>query len=132
MHAAVNIQNLTGKEKQAYIFLIDSIALNSLLTGIELRIQQIIRASDHNNNITTFSRIKCKLHLHYLETQKISTNRYISQTIRKLHPQTFVNQCSFCKQRCTSLTNAKSRPIKTTTQMLDQIHFSKQVTYLFF
>lgn len=52
MHRGVNKHNLTPKEKQAQITLIDYMASNTLLTGLELTIVHILRASDPHSIIT--------------------------------------------------------------------------------
>lgn len=98
MHSAVNKQNLTAKEKLAQIALIDSMALNALLTGLEPRVGQIIRASDPPDIITAISRIRRELQLRHLETQKFPMIRHDSTPVRKPNPTPFVKQCSFCKR----------------------------------
>lgn len=100
MHAAINKQNLTAKEKTAQISLIDSMVLNSLLTGVEPRIGQILRASDPDDIITAISRIKRELQLNHFESQKFSGTRNIptqvTSQVRK--PPTPTKQCSFCRR----------------------------------
>lgn len=101
MHSAVNKQNLTPKEKQAQITLIDSMALNTLLTGLEPKIGQIIRASDPDSILTAVARIKRELQLRHLETQKFSTGRTDQPSqypIKKPNPAAFIKHCSFCKR----------------------------------
>lgn len=46
MLTAINERNLTPTKKQAQLDLIDSIALNTLLTGLDQKIAQTIRTSD--------------------------------------------------------------------------------------
>lgn len=96
MHAAINKQNLTAKEKTAQISLIDSMVLNSLLTGVEPRIGQILRASDPDDIITAISRIKRELQLNHFESQKLFGTRNIPTQVRK--PPTPTKQCSFCRR----------------------------------
>lgn len=98
MLASINKQNLTNKEKQAQIDLIDSMALNSLLTGLEPKIGQIVRASDPKDILTAVSRIKRELQLYHLETQKFPVNKGQSLPPRKPTPFAFQKQCSFCKK----------------------------------
>lgn len=96
MHSAVNKQNLTTKEKSAQITLIESMALNSLLTGVEPRIGQILRASDPDSIVTAVSRMRRELQLNHLEAQKFSNNRNGPTQTRK--PPTPIKQCSFCSR----------------------------------
>lgn len=53
MFAAMNKHNLTTKEKQ-----LDSMALNSLLTGLEPRIGNVVGATDPVDILTDVSRMK--------------------------------------------------------------------------
>lgn len=107
MHAAVNKQNLTTKEKSAQISLIDSMALNSLLTGVEPRIGQILRASDPDDIVTAVSRIKRELQLNHFETQKSSNSRNNLPPMRK--PPIPIKQCSFCRRLGHSYNECLSR-----------------------
>lgn len=110
MHAAVNKQNLTAKEKSAQIALIESMALNSLLTGVEPRIGQILRASDPDDIVTAISRIRRELQLHHLETQKFSNSRTGPTQIRKPPtPTTPIKQCTFCKRTGHSFNECMTR-----------------------
>lgn len=97
--ASINKQTLTQKEKQAQIDLIESMALNSLLTGLEPKIGQIIRASDPDDIVSAISRIKRELQLQGLEAQKNNSNyRTPVPPARKPNPPSFPKQCSFCKR----------------------------------
>lgn len=66
--SAVSKQNLTAKEKQAQIDLIESMAHNNLITGLELKICQVIRARDI---LTAVWRMKRELQLHNLGSKEI-------------------------------------------------------------
>lgn len=122
MHSAVNKQNLTPKEKQAQITLIDSMALNTLLTGLEPKVGQIIRASDPDDIITAISRIKRELQLRHFETQKFTSVRNETPPTKKPIPSAFTKICSFCRrtghtinecmirQRQTQQSNSQSSP----------------------
>lgn len=48
--------------------MIDKMALNSLLMGLEPRIEHILRAGDPDDIITTLSRIRRELQLNHPET----------------------------------------------------------------
>lgn len=110
MLAAINKQNLTAKEKQAQIDLVDSMALNSLLTGLEHKIAQIVRASDPVDIVTAVSRIKRELQLSQLENQKFSSpNKIPPPPTRKPNPFAFPKQCSFCKRMGHNLNECQMR-----------------------
>jgi len=70
MHSAVQKQNLTVLQKLAQTQLIDSMALNTLLTGLDPRIGHIVRASNPNSLIEAQMRIRRELQLSYFENQK--------------------------------------------------------------
>ncbi|XP_050310841.1 uncharacterized protein LOC126746579 [Anthonomus grandis grandis] len=70
MHSAVQKQNLTAPQKIAQTNLIDSMALNTLLTGLDPRIGHIVRASNPNNLLEAQARIRRELQLSYFENQK--------------------------------------------------------------
>lgn len=71
------------KKKSAQITLIDAMTLNSQLTGLELRIRQILLASDLNDIGSAVSRINRKLQLHHIETQKCSASRNVPISRKK-------------------------------------------------
>lgn len=74
MHAVIIKQNLTANRRGTLE-----------RTGL--------RAFDPEDIITAVIRIRCELQLHYLETQKFSSNRNVISQVRK--PLIPVKQCTF-------------------------------------
>lgn len=71
MHSCVQkTANLTAAQKAAQCTLIDTMSLNTLLTGLEPRLGQIIRANNPDNLLDAHNRIRRELQLSYFETQK--------------------------------------------------------------
>lgn len=96
--SAINKQTITAKEKQAQIDLMEAMALNNLITGLEPKRSQIIRPIVPGNILTVICRIKRKFKLHNLKTQKFNNNRSVTPPISKTNPYPFSQQCSFCKR----------------------------------
>ncbi|XP_072380697.1 uncharacterized protein [Diabrotica undecimpunctata] len=61
MHASIQKSGLTQDQKTAQCTLIDSMALNTLLTGLEPRLGQINRASNPKDLIEASNRIRREL-----------------------------------------------------------------------
>lgn len=74
MHAAVQKSNLSAEQKAAQTNLLDTMTLNTLLTGLEPRLGQLIRASNPSNMLEAYSRIRRELQLSYFENQKVNKN----------------------------------------------------------
>ncbi|KAJ8914104.1 hypothetical protein NQ315_014300 [Exocentrus adspersus] len=70
MHSAVNKAGLTREQKTAQSQLIETMTLNTLLTGLEPRLAHIIRAGNSNSMLEALHRIKRELQLSYFENQK--------------------------------------------------------------
>ncbi|XP_072395178.1 uncharacterized protein [Diabrotica undecimpunctata] len=70
MHASIQKSGLTQDQKTAQCTLIDSMVLNTLLTGLEPRLGQIIRATNPKDLIEASNRIRRELQLSYFESQK--------------------------------------------------------------
>lgn len=75
IHAAINIQpNLSNAQRQSQRELIDNMCLDQLLTGLEPRLGQIIRASNPLNILEASQRIERESQLIYLENKSVSNN----------------------------------------------------------
>lgn len=89
---------LSNEQKLAQCSLIDTMSLNTLLTGLEPRLGQIIRSGNPRDILQAQSRIKRELQLSYFESNK---NNPIRSTIHK-QPQPSRNpiptsiKCNFC------------------------------------
>ncbi|KAJ8912178.1 hypothetical protein NQ315_006145 [Exocentrus adspersus] len=70
MHSAVHKAGLTREQKTAQSQLIETMTLNTLLTGLEPRLAHIIRAGNPNSMLEALHRIKRELQLSYFENQK--------------------------------------------------------------
>lgn len=98
MHANIQKSSLTNNEKQAQICLIESMALNTLLTGLDPRIGHIIRASNPKDIIEAQIRIRRELQLSYFENQKqnkLNTVRF-SQNQPIKRPNLSPPKCTSC------------------------------------
>lgn len=73
MHASIQkASNLNADQKAAQCTLIDTMALNTLLTGLEPRLGQVIRAGNPVDLLDAHARIRRELQLSYFETQKVN------------------------------------------------------------
>lgn len=94
MQACINKSNtLNASQKIAQSDLIDTMTLNTLLTGLDPRIGQIVRASNPRDLLEAHVRIRRELQLSYFETQQkfqkpiqIQTQKPVQFT-RKPNPQ---------------------------------------------
>ncbi|KAJ8916382.1 hypothetical protein NQ315_014592 [Exocentrus adspersus] len=102
MLASVNKQPLSEPQKQAQMQLTESMVLNTLLTGLEPKIAQVVRASNPEDMLTAIARVKKELQLNYFEQQKLNrdnnTNNNMPTPMRKPNVPPPVKQCSFCKR----------------------------------
>lgn len=99
MHAAIQKQQLTAEQKVAQSNLIETMTLNTLLTGLDPKLSPIIRASNPQDMLQAISRIKRELQLSYFESQKFNNQKSQSNPPRR--PQINSNtqkMCSFCKK----------------------------------
>lgn len=78
--------------------MIDSMALYTLLTGLQAKIGYILCVSDPDTIITAISRIRRKLQLHQNEKQNLSSGRTETHPIRKASSALFVEHCPFCQR----------------------------------
>lgn len=62
--------NLNADQKKAQCILIETMALNTLLTGLDTRIGTIVRASNPRDLVEAHVRIRRELQLSYFENQK--------------------------------------------------------------
>uniref|UniRef100_A0A6P7GDX2 GATA zinc finger domain-containing protein 14-like n=1 Tax=Diabrotica virgifera virgifera TaxID=50390 RepID=A0A6P7GDX2_DIAVI len=112
MHANIQKSGLTPEEKQAQIVLSESMALNTLLTGLDPKIAHIVRASNPKDLLQAQIRIRRELQLSYFEIQK--TNRpnpprpnQNNQPIRR--PNFQPPRCTFCGRIGHSNNECRSR-----------------------
>lgn len=115
MHAAVQKSNLTAEQKAAQTSLLDTMTLNTLLTGLEPKLGQLIRASNPTNMIEASNRIKRELQLSYFENQKHENNRNTMQTTRKTSSAQPAKFCNFCKRNGHSFNECRQRLSQTRT-----------------
>lgn len=73
-------------------------ALSRLITALEPRIRQIIRASDQNDIRTAVWLIKRELQDHHLETQNLFNGGDLLQQIKRPNIMQRIEICTFCKQ----------------------------------
>lgn len=98
MHAFIQKSpDLNNDQKIAQCALIDTMALNTLLTGLEPRLGQVIRAGDPKDLPDAHARIRRELQLSYLETQK--TNKPI--TIKR-EPNSIIKRPPIQAPKCFS------------------------------
>ena len=74
MHSAITKQNLSTDQKLSQMNLVETMTLNTLLTGLEPKLGQIIRAGNPQNMLQATNRIKRELQLSYFESQKFQKN----------------------------------------------------------
>ncbi|KAL1493546.1 hypothetical protein ABEB36_009250 [Hypothenemus hampei] len=75
MQSSITKQNLSRDQKLAQSDLIENMTLNTLLTGLEPKIGQIIRASSPNSIVDAVQRIKREMQLSYFEDQRSNIRR---------------------------------------------------------
>lgn len=102
---------MTSEQKEAQSRLIDNMTLNTLLTGLESKLGQIVRAGNPPNILEAINRVKRELQLSYFESQKFNKSvaaRNLIQTLpkRPLMPQKF---CSFCKRNGHTINECRTR-----------------------
>lgn len=111
MHAAVQKQSLTLEEKTAQSDLIETMTLTTLLTGLEHKLGQIIRAGNPADMLDAINRIKRELQLSYFEAQKFHTktiNKSPTQNQQR-RPNNTISFCSFCKRNGHSFHECRAR-----------------------
>lgn len=121
MYSAVAKQILTQAQKNAQILLIDNMCLNTLLTGLEPRLGQIIRANNPVTMLDAINRVKRELQLHYFENQKFQKQ---NKPIQK--PNQNQKFCSYCKRNGHTVTECRSRPSQTQIQRQNVPQFRTQ------
>ncbi|KAJ8982457.1 hypothetical protein NQ317_000415 [Molorchus minor] len=95
MHASIQKSlALTAEQKSAQCNLIDTMALNTLLTGLEPRLGQIIRAGNPKDMLEAHVRIRRELQLTYFENQK--SNRSIPPKNMLKRPPSQPLKCLKC------------------------------------
>lgn len=97
MYACIQQQNLSEEQKTAQEQLIESMSLNTLLTGLEPKLGQIIRASNPPDILTATIRIRRELQLSYFEKQKFNKTSSV-QNQPQNKKSNFQKTCSYCKK----------------------------------
>ena len=97
MHACIQQQNLNPEQKEAQVQLIENMTLNTLLTGLEPKLGQIVRAGNPPDILTASMRIRRELQLSYFERQKFQKTNVVSQD--KKPNNSFQKICSYCKKK---------------------------------
>lgn len=94
------LHSVIHRSKEAQVQLIDSMVLNTLLTGLEPKLAHIIRASNPSDLFQAKKRIRRELQLSYFENQKFNTSKQNTfrsnqnQEMRKPNLQT--SKCINC------------------------------------
>lgn len=114
MHASIQKQNLTIEQKKAQSDLIETMTLNTLLTGLEPKLGQIIRAGNPPNMLQATNRIRRELQLSYFESQKFPKNNPVRNSVppQQKRPNTNLNfqkSCSFCKRNGHTISECRTR-----------------------
>lgn len=111
MYSAVAKQILTQEQKNAQLILIDNMCLNTLLTGLEPKLGQVIRAGHPVNMLEAITRIKRELQLSYFENQKFQRSNKAQPIQKPQNSNPNLNQkfCSFCKRNGHTINECKTR-----------------------
>lgn len=112
MYSAIAKQVLTQEQKDAQTILIDNMCLNTLLTGLEPKLGQIVRAGNPNNMLDAINRIKRELQLSYFENQKFNRTQKPNPVVQKF--------CSYCKKNGHVLSECKTRQAQNRSQPSSQ------------
>lgn len=96
MHSYVQKSYLTRDQKMAQTDLIDTMSLNTLLTGLEPRLGQLIRASNPNSLVEAQNKIRRELQLSYLENQKTSKSNI--PILKPIRTPSLPPKCSNCNR----------------------------------
>lgn len=116
-----NIQKsgLSRQQKDAQTSLIETMALNALLTGLDFRLGQLIRASNPQTLLEAQSRIRRELQLSYFEQQKSS------RLTQNPKPQTKPNSIPRCNN-CGRSGHISSQCRQTSNQRPPQFNHNFQ------
>ncbi|KAL1516270.1 hypothetical protein ABEB36_000189 [Hypothenemus hampei] len=118
------LQVLNAKlHANAQASLVETMALNTLLTGLEPRLGQLIRAGNPTSLLEAHTRISRELQLSYFENQKIAkstTQKPVSQ-VSKSHPQ----KCSYCGRLGHSTLQCRQNPNNNQTPNQPQSSYVK-------
>lgn len=112
MHSAIQKQYLLNSEqKEAQSCLIETMALNTLLTGLEPNLGKIVRAGNPPSILEAINRVKRELQLSYFESQKfnkpiVNRNPIQTQPKRSSIPQKI---CSFCHRNGHTINECRTR-----------------------
>lgn len=118
MLSAINRQIITRDQKVAQSNLIDTMVLNTLLTGLEPRLGQTVRASYPPDILTAITRIKRELQLSYFQDQKSQLSRNSNSTNRKTTTNNFPKNCSYCHKNGHTISECRARQYSQTQQTI--------------
>nr|XP_023011636.1 uncharacterized protein LOC111501933 [Leptinotarsa decemlineata] len=128
MHACIQKSTLTADQKTAQSRLIETMTLNSLFTGLEPRLGQIIRAGNPRDMLEAHMRIRRELQLSYFENQKHNKHNQQKNNISKRPQQPQSSRtCNFCG-RFGHLSNEcrqRQRPPPNNTNSFQNTNFPK-------
>lgn len=114
MLSAISKQNLTQSQKNSQIILVDNMCLNTLLTGLEPKLGQIIRASNPLTILEAINRIKRELQLSYFENSRQKPNQNnLGESSRQRNP---VSSCNYCKKSGHTIQECRLRQRNNSTQ----------------
>ncbi|KAJ8967814.1 hypothetical protein NQ317_004049 [Molorchus minor] len=110
MHASVQKTQLTAEQKTAQSNLIETMTLNTLLTGLDPKLGSIIRASNPSTMLAAISRIKRELQLSYFESQKFPKNNKPNMNFKPTStPNNVRKSCNYCKRTGHSTDECRAR-----------------------
>lgn len=126
MHASINKSPLlqTREQKEAQISLIETMTLNTLLTGLEPRLGQLIRASNPSTLLEAQSRIRRELQLSYFETQKTNRNPPPKPSSSGNKPNHQIPKCQNCNR--IGHTSNQCRQFRPNFSQNQNVNFQRQ------
>lgn len=66
----ISRQDLTAEENEKRSHLVETMVLNTLITGVQVNLSQILRVTDPPDILTAITRIRRELQLNYFKSQK--------------------------------------------------------------
>lgn len=126
MHSAIHKQTMTNDQKLAQSNLIETMVLNTLLTGLEPKIGQVVRSSYPPDILTAIMRIKRELQLSYFQEQKTPINRNQPSVTRRPMQSNFTKNCTFCRKSGHNINECRIRQNTQTPPYVQQRNFPPQ------